>query len=87
MILARRSTRWTKHTLIDSKGAKPFPPFTSLAITRWSEPDDGGFYLMHICADGSGTDTWHGSLDDALHQADFEFSVQADEWVDCNEPF
>jgi hypothetical protein len=42
---------------------------------------------MHICADGTGTDTWHESLEDAMHQADFEFGVQPDEWLDCDGQF
>ncbi|HEY9127152.1 MAG TPA: hypothetical protein VIM62_08490 [Acidobacteriaceae bacterium] len=77
----------TKHTLVDSHGLRSFPPFVSLEITRWSEPDDDGFYLMHICADGSAADTWHESLEDAFHQAEFELGVHPDEWTDCNEPF
>jgi hypothetical protein len=75
----------TKHTLVDAKGARPFPPFTSLAITQF--PGDNGFYLMHICADGSGTDTWHENIDEAIHQAEWEFGVQPSEWTETNEPF
>lgn len=75
----------TKHTLVDSAGARSFAPFTSLVITRY--PGDEGFYLMHVCADGTGTDTWHVSLEDALHQADWEFGVQTEEWIDVDEPF
>jgi hypothetical protein len=44
---------------------------------------DSGFFLFHLCADGSGTDTWHQTLDDAFHQAEFEFKVSRDEWHDC----
>jgi hypothetical protein len=74
----------TKHTLIDEKGARPFPPFTSLAITTC--PSDSGYSLMHICADGSRTDTWHQTLEDALHQAEWEFGVQRSEWTETDEP-
>jgi hypothetical protein len=42
---------------------------------------------MHICENGQGTDTWHMSLDDAFHQAEFEFGVKAEEWIEANEPF
>jgi hypothetical protein len=41
------------------------------------------YYLLHICADGSGTDTWHRTLEDALHQAKFEFNIEPSEWRDC----
>jgi hypothetical protein len=44
-------------------------------------------YLMHICEDGSGTDTWHESLEDALLQAEWEFGVRLEEWTETNEPF
>ena len=77
----------TKHTLIDANGARPFPPFTSLVITRCLLPDDNGFYLEHLCADGLGTDTWHQTLEDALHQAEWEFGVHPTEWIEVNEPF
>ena len=75
----------TKHTLIDSHGATEFKPFTSLVIARY--PGDDGFYLMHVCQDGSGTDTWHQTFDDALHQASYEFEVKPEEWIEINEPF
>jgi hypothetical protein len=75
----------TKHTLHDDKGVRPFPPFTSLAITRYG--DDPGYYLMHICNDNTGTDTWHEGLEDALHQAEWEFGVRPDEWIEVQEPF
>ena len=75
----------TKHTLSDANGTRPFPPFTSLAITRYGE--DVGYYLMHICDDNSGTDTWHETLDDALHQAEWEFGVRPEEWTEVQEPF
>jgi hypothetical protein len=73
----------TIHKLSDSKGGLPFPPFKSLEIAH--DPDSKGFYLFHICADGQGTDTWHESLQDALHQAEFEFAVKPDEWEDIQE--
>lgn len=75
----------TRHALATPGGRVDFPPFTSLAITRY--PGDPGFYLMHICADGKASDTWHENLGDALHQAEWEFGVAADEWLEANEPF
>jgi hypothetical protein len=75
----------TKHTLSDASGTRPFPPFTSLAITRYGE--DASYYLMHICDENLGTDTWHETLDDALHQAEWEFGVRPEEWTEVQEPF
>jgi hypothetical protein len=73
----------TKHTLIDSKGAREFPPFTSLEIAQHS--GDSGYYLLHLCEGGEGTDTWHENLDDALYQAEWEFGVRPEEWTDADE--
>lgn len=44
---------------------------TGLAICRDA---DGGFYLFGCDADwNTVTDTWHDSVEDALHQATFEY--------------
>jgi hypothetical protein len=74
-----------KHTLSDGQGTRAFPPFTALWIVH--DPDDSGYYLMYGCENGQSTDTWHQSLEDALHQADWEFGVQPEEWTETNEPF
>jgi hypothetical protein len=68
----------TKHTLSDSKGKRDFAPFVSLEIVRSGQ---GNYYLMHVCEDGSGTDTWHQTLEEAMGQAEYEFEVKASEWV------
>lgn len=65
----------TRHSM----NGKDFPPFVSLEIAQY--PNDSGFYLLHICASGEVADTWHESLEEAMHQADFEFGVQTNEWV------
>jgi hypothetical protein len=75
----------TKHTISDANGIRPFPPFTSLAITRYGEGN--ACYLMHICDDNSVADTWHETLDDALYQAEWEFGVRPEEWIEVQEPF
>ena len=75
----------TKHTLSDSQGIREFPPFVSLVITQ--SPGESGFYLMHCCENGQGADTWHETLDDALHQAEYEFEVKPEEWIETNEVF
>jgi hypothetical protein len=71
----------TKH----ASNGQEFPPFTSLVICQ--SPGDAGFFLMHICENGRAADTWHENLEDALHQAEWEFGVQAEEWIEANEPF
>ncbi len=68
----------TKHTLWDSNGTRPFPPFTSLVIGRYE--GDSGYYVLHVCDDGSGTDTHHETLEEAFHQAEWEFGVRLEEW-------
>jgi hypothetical protein len=75
----------TKHILSDSNGVRPFPPFTSLTVARYGE--EPGYYLMHICDNSLGTDTWHETLEEALHQAEWEFGVLPEEWTDVQEPF
>ena len=52
-----------------SYDGKEFPPFVSLEIGKY--PDEVGYYLMHICEDGRAADTWHETVGDALHQAEF----------------
>jgi hypothetical protein len=73
----------TIHKISDSEEERSLPPFKSLEIAH--DPDSKGFFLFHLCADGQGTDTWHASLEDALHQAEFEFEVKPHEWEDFPE--
>ena len=70
----------TKHTLSDATGTRDFPPFTSLTIARY--PEDSGFYLLYLTDAGPGADTYHLSLENALHQAEWELGVEQDEWTD-----
>ena len=65
----------TRHSM----NGRDFPHFVSLEIAEY--PGDSGFYLLHICGDGSIADTHHDSMDEAMHQAEFEFAVQRNEWV------
>jgi hypothetical protein len=40
-----------------------------------------GFWLLYCDASGQElTDTWHQTLEDALHQAEFEFTVKPAHW-------
>ena len=76
----RQGTISVKHVLIDSTGPHPFSTFVRLEIAR--NGSDGGYYLFHVCADGSGTDTWHATLEEALDQAEAEFGVTTEDWQD-----
>jgi len=67
----------TKHTIFDGKTTREFPPFVELIIA--ASPGDDACYLFHLCADGEVADTWHETLEDALHQAEWEFSVKEEE--------
>ena len=69
----------TAHTRSDFQGVNPFPPFVELEIACY--PGEQGCYLLHICADGQGTDTWHENIGEAVDQAQWEFGVRPDEWI------
>jgi hypothetical protein len=57
------------------------PPPAILQIVQFS--GDAGFYLLYLNENGEEmTDTYHDSLIGTLDQAEFEFSVKADEWDD-----
>ncbi len=72
----------TRHYL-PSDSANPYPPFVSLEIGKYDGTD---YYLFHVTIDGENTDTWHASVEDAMDQAEFEFGVKPEEWVDVQEP-
>jgi hypothetical protein len=56
---------------------------TALAIARYA--GDESTYLFHFDHDGRVvTDTWHRSLDDAIHQAAFEYRGLG--WIDVGLP-
>jgi hypothetical protein len=66
----------TRHTV----GGAPMGKPSTLRIARYT--DDPGYYLLYLDEQGhEQTDTWHQSLDDAYHQATFEFGVQPQEWT------
>src|SRR5579864_6330210 len=68
----------TRHVIADSRGQREFPPFVELEIAKY--PGDDGFYLLHISVDGSMADTHHSTIEEAIHQAEWEFGVQRAEW-------
>ena len=65
------------------KGQRDFPPFVGLEIAQYL--GDGGCYLLHVCGDGSVADTWHSTLEEAIHQAEWELGVQREEWQTIQE--
>ena len=70
-----RPTDNTRHF----KAGELLPPPTRLTIARFA--GDDGFYPLYLDSDGEEqTDTWHQSIEDAIDQAKFEFSVEPDEW-------
>jgi hypothetical protein len=75
----------TKHSLSDASGTREFPPFTALEIC--STANESSFYLMYESETGLGTDTWHQTLDDAMHQAEWEFGVVKSEWQKTDRPY
>jgi hypothetical protein len=87
VILSERHLRAERicHGITDSQAKRSIPPSVSLVIVQY--PDAAGYSLLHLCKNGQVADTWHGSIDDALHQAEYEFDLKPDEWTDTNEPF
>ena len=52
---------------------------SQLRIVRYDGLE--GFYLLYCDESGAEfTDTWHATMDDAFHQAEFEFTVKRSEW-------
>jgi hypothetical protein len=74
-----------KHRLKDASGLHDFPPFKALEICSTST--GAGFYLMYEPETRHGTDTWHQTLDDAFHQAEWEFGVTRSEWMKTERPY
>ncbi len=74
----------TNHCISDSSGIRDFPPFKALEICSY--PGDSGFYLMYEPEVGQGTDTHHETLDDALHQAKWEFNVLPSKTISSKTP-
>lgn len=69
----------TRHYL-PSDHANPHPQFVTLKIAKFD--NDPGYYLYCLTAEGEETDTYHSSMEEALEQAEFEFGVAKEEWVD-----
>lgn len=66
------------YTRLDPAVDTPLGRVVGLAVCR--EPE-GGIYLFGCGAEWQSiTDTWHETLDDALHQADYEQEGRALRW-------
>jgi hypothetical protein len=58
------------------RGYQQLPPPHSLEIVQ--EESSGGYYLLYLDTRGRAmTDTWHGSIEAAMAQANFEFGLLA----------
>jgi hypothetical protein len=65
----------TRHYL----GGELMPPPAGLAIVQFA--GDSGFYLYYLDSNGKVfTDTYHSTIEQAKHQADFEFNVKDSDW-------
>jgi hypothetical protein len=54
--------------------------YTSLAIAH--DSDTSGYFLLYFTNGVDHADTFHLSLEDALHQAEYEFNVTPAQWKD-----
>jgi len=55
-----------------------------LIIVRFSD----GYNLIHLDSQGGEmTDTFHETVDEAMDQASFEFSIKPEEWEGVNKPY
>jgi len=68
----------TRHAIAGARGLREFPPFARLEIAQYQ--GDSSYYPLHICEDGQTADTNHETIDEAMHQAEWEFGVQQHEW-------
>lgn len=61
-------------------GGKVMGPMAGLVICQYA--NDTAFYLFGCNDDWKSiTDTWHAELEDAIDQAEFEYSGTKDTWV------
>ncbi len=71
------------------KGAAMPPPTPEVVITVdfvIVQEGPGSYFLESSVRSGDyGGDSWHSSLDDALHQAEFEYGITKDEWTDVED--
>ena len=74
----------TRHYYGSGSGWEPAPPPRELAICRF--PGDDGYYLLYLDDEGTAlTDTHHATVEQAMHQAEFEFGVKRGDWEDLQD--
>jgi hypothetical protein len=72
---AHRPTGRTRHFVHGELAPVP----VELRIVQYE--GDPGYYLLYCDESGTEfTDTYHGSLEGAMSQAEWEFGTKADEW-------
>ncbi len=72
---SQHSPSKTRHSINGIEVSK----FKKLEFAHYDGED--GYYLLYAPIEGTGTDTWHQNLEDAFHQAQWEFGVQREEWT------
>jgi hypothetical protein len=67
----------TKKVLIDESGSHEVLHVVRLEIASYG-PDN--FYLFHVPAEGTATETLHETLEDALDEAEADYGVGRADW-------
>lgn len=74
-----KSTGKTSHYELQGNVKTPILNITQLQIAKY--PDAAGYYLLYLDKNGEElTDTYHENIESAMQQAEWEFSVKANEW-------
>jgi len=82
-VLLRPEHRVTGETFHERDGVPVGRP-SRLIIVEFGD----GYNLIHLDEEGAElTDTFHESVDDALQQAAFEFTIDPNEWSDSSAPY
>lgn len=78
---AHKPTGATRHIVGDT----PLPQPAELRIVKYD--CDSGYYLFYCDDSGSEmTDTYHDTVRQAMSQAELEFGIRPEEWLDVEEP-
>jgi hypothetical protein len=48
------------------------------------DPMGGDVLLLYEFADGSGTDTWHEDMEDAIKSAELQYNAKPSDWLNTN---
>ena len=78
----KRVTGATRHRRVTAAGWSQIPPPSWVKI----KGDGVGFFLLRYDERNQGTsDTWHHTLDEAKHQATFEFEIEEGDWSEVTD--